>query len=319
MTYRKITITLLLCCFNLLGFGQLSQYKIDTCQYKYGIVKKRDWGSGNDIQIVPPLFTYLSEFNKYGLSLAMRTIPLVFASRDGKIFINLNSKYPDNYLSNYNISKVAYNGEYNIYLTYEKDTQSYKYGGITPEEVMAHPTLKNYMDSMGNYYQNIFPEIDSVLYGNYTVGTIDLYGLIDTNGKIVQPLVYRSIAISNSSIYPFINHNKVGFMDSAGKISINPVYDNYEKCNNVYYSYRMYYEGDLGEFYNFTDNLCKVLLNCKLGIMDIKGSVIIPIEYKLINYEYYNYDYPRKVYKIHTLDFKDNKQVFDRNGKEIKE
>ena len=142
---------------------------------------------------------------------------------------------------------------------------------------MAVPTLKNYMDSIGNYHLNIFPEIDSLLYGYFKVGTIDLYGLIDTNGKIVQPLVYRSIYIfdrfvRSSNIYPFMHHNKVGFMDSTGKVSINPIYDNYEKCNNVYYSYRMY-EGDLGEFYNFTDNLCKVLLNSKLGISDIKETL----------------------------------------------
>ena len=70
----------MLCCFNLLGFGQLEHFRIDTSSYKYGIIKKRDWGSGNDIQIVPPIFTYLSEFNKFGLSVAKRTIPLVFAS-----------------------------------------------------------------------------------------------------------------------------------------------------------------------------------------------------------------------------------------------
>lgn len=326
MTYRKITITLVLCCYNLLGFGQVERYSVESTGGLYGIYKD------NKQCVVPPIFNHLSNFNSNGLSIAIRIIPFVsitpgkvdtvfwkkyYPDKFIKDTIYLNGYYPDKFLHGYKM----WNPNWEITcFTNGKDTQYFEARWMYPEELML-PTSNDYMDSIGNYYLNIFHKLDQYGLNNHT--SIKLYGIIDTNGRIVQPLIYQSISfgeeyLRGQKFYTFVNRNKLGFMDTTGKIIISPKYD-----ENIIYRGREYWfymnESESAEFNSFFDNLCKVALKHKLGIIDINDNVIIPFEYQHIYYEYVNYNYPRKIYRIHTVDFNGNKKVFDKTGKEIKE
>jgi hypothetical protein len=79
----------------------------------------------------------------------------------------------------------------------------------------------------------------------------------------------------------------VGFIDSTGKIIINPIYDDGDKIFKLYYMYGMD-EGDMYYSNKFFDDRCKVSLNHKFGIIDINGNVILPFEYQHIYYEFYD-------------------------------
>lgn len=323
MTYKKITITFLLCCFSLLGIGQVERYSVEQTSGMYGIYK-----DGKEC-VVPPIFNHLSTFNSNGLSLAMRRIPFVsiglgfwdtvfwkkyYPNKFLKNTIYLNEYYPDKFLFGYKMGTP--NNAYTCF-TNGNDTQFFERKLITPEELMI-PSSNDYMDSMGNYYLNIFPEMDP--YGYHNHYSIDLYGIIDTNGRIVQPLIYQNISFENDflrsqKIYTFVYRNKVGFIDSTGKIIISSKYDRIDYFDDRY----MLQEGDVFESYNFIDNLCEVVFNNAAGVIDTKGNTILPFIYHFIRYEYVNSDYPRKIHRIHTIDFNGNKQVFDKTGKEIKE
>jgi len=88
------------------------------------------------------------------------------------------------------------------------------------------------------------------------------YGLVDTNGRVVLPIIYDLIGILGSKInnlYPINKGGKWGFLDHTGEIVTPVVHDKIISFKSMQY--------------------CKVSKGNKWGVVNTRGKYTVPIFY----------------------------------------
>jgi len=86
-----------------------------------------------------------------------------------------------------------------------------------------------------------------------------LYGIIDSTGKIVIPIIYDIIAPTDYNMYIVRKDGKMGWIDYNGNVKIPLIYDDAKD--------------------ELTGNLLRVKKGSKWGYIDIYGNEIIPFIY----------------------------------------
>ena len=158
----------------------------------------------------------------------------------------------------------------------------YKYGVANSTGELVVPFIYDYVGEYGyndgllqvqigeNWITDIYNGHDYGYYDSYK------YGVIDTSGEIVVPIIYdymfefqdgiAAVAIGNDwSDY------KWGFVDTSGKIIIPIEYD------NIYF-------GAYSAVIN--NDVLAVEKDGKYGVIDLNNQVIIPFEYERLTWDY---------------------------------
>src|SRR5450830_1605932 len=86
------------------------------------------------------------------------------------------------------------------------------------------------------------------------------WGYINTQGKMVTPIIYDEIDSFSNGLAPVKLKGKWGYINNKGKMVIPAVYD---------------------QTYGFFDGLACVVLNSKWGYIDTKGKMVIPAIYDI--------------------------------------
>lgn len=125
------------------------------------------------------------------------------------------------------------------------------------------------------------------------------YGVINPEGKLIIPCKYKKCMILGSKCFAVtLKTGKVGYLNDQNQWAIPPVYDNHIKS----------VEGMIGSEKSFL-----VSKNGKLGMIGMKGQILVPFQYEEINEAEYD---PTHFYGIMVK--KEGKYgLIDRNGKEI--
>jgi hypothetical protein len=191
---------------------------------------------------------------------------------------------------------------------------------LTMEDLLGSPR-KNYVDHWGNFYPNIFDFFtEKVMNGRELIYFHEQQGIINENGKVILPLIYDYVGLKyneillpcQNPIYPIVYRNKLGFIDSTGKVIIEPRFGNNIHSEGV----KDMTEGERFEINRFFDGICKIEENNKFGIIDTTGKVIIPIIYEHIYFEFTNeHDMPYEhIYYITAQDNTGNSFKYDLKG-----
>src|SRR5690606_2271481 len=145
--------------------------------------------------------------------------------------------FPELYLSEYRIIGVDQNYDYHI--SNGKDTLMLSLQYFLWEEFMdweaweeGRPADYKLTGDCTGYFSN---ENDSnyAKFSSYDRYRSTLQGLMESTGKIVQPLIYTEIAdfgdpyYARQELHPFVFKNKVGIMNDSGVIVIPATYDNH--------------------------------------------------------------------------------------------
>ncbi len=231
-------------------------------------------------------------------SLINLNVPYYYHASDDSIIINYwTLLYPDSSFNNYKVVGSILNKErYNFdFLVCDRKNNVLDYHNIydlSSEDMLSYK-YKNYVDQWGNFYPNVFKyESENISNGKEHVYFHYQIGIINENGKVVLPLIYDYVGLKynetllpcQNPIYPVVFRNKLGFIDSTGKVIIEPRFENNINSEGM----KDMTEGERFEINRFFDGICKIEENNKFGIIDITGKVIIPIIYEHIYFEYFN-------------------------------
>lgn len=189
--------------------------------------------------------------------------------------------------------------------------------------------LKGVNDTLGC---TILPcEYDGVRYDELSYMKISGYwitkngctGFADSNGKVIIPCdkYHRITDIRGGGVFFVVEYmGKKGLCDKNGMEIIKPLYDDIDAWKG----------------------LIKANNGIKQGVLDVKGNVIVPIEYTSISYNeklgnYYvelfkkkgiysldgkeilapKYDYIKNIDRGYIVDLNGKKGVYDKNGREV--
>jgi hypothetical protein len=261
------------------------------------------------ICIIPPIYASIGNFNKFGLASIARSAPFFslinpktpnyFHPSDDSVIINYwTLLYPDSSFNNYKVVGSILDKEryYFDFLVTDRKNNVLNYPNfynLTMEDLLGSPRHKNYVDQWGNFYPNVFNfYTENVLNGSELIFFHEQEGLINENGKVILPLIYDYVGLKynetllscQNPIYPIVYRNKLGFIDSLGKVIIEPKFENNIHSEGV----KDMTEGERFEINRFFDGICKIEENDRFGIIDTTGKVIIPLIYEHIYYEYSN-------------------------------
>lgn len=127
----------------------------------------------------------------------------------------------------------------------------------------------------------------------------NLYGVIDTQNKIIVPFYYKSISTNYRKQYYIVNQDgRYGFLNAKGQELVPPNYDFLELCST----------GDSKE-----KILLSIQKNKKFGIINTANEIIIPAIYDHID-RTFNRDKYKRIYlnkKCNLLD-RSHKIMFDK-------
>lgn len=275
--------------------------------------------------IIPPIYNSIGNFNKFGLARIARSapffshinlnVPYYYHASDDSIIINYwTLLYPDSSFNSYKVvGSILDKERYHFdFLVCDRKNNVLNYHNIydlSLEDMLGY-RHKNYVDQWGNFYPNVFKyERENIFNGKEHIYFHYQIGIINENGKVVLPLIYDyvglkendTLGINQNPIYPIVYRNKLGFIDSTGKVIIEPKFENNIHSEGV----KDMTEGERFEINRFFNGICTVKENNKFGIIDTTGKVIIPIIYEHIYYEFTNeHDIPYE--HIHYITAQDN-------------
>ena len=131
-----------------------------------------------------------------------------------------------------------------------------------------------FADSQGNevikcQYDGAYPFEN----GYAIVSKSDKYGIIDATGKVVLPLKYDNISKWND-LYLIKNDKNLGLASTSGEIVLKPEYSMITPTNR--YGKAMIAKGGKAAQHEKKTYMS----NAKHGIIDAKGNILIPAEYK---------------------------------------
>lgn len=275
----------------------------------YGIKQINIQNYSDTICITPPIYHSIGNFNKFGLATIVRsapffslinpTTPYYYHPSDDSIIINYwNLFYPDSSFINYKVvgsvlDRQRYYFDFLVSDNKNNILHYHNFYNLTLEELLGSYRHKNYVDQWGNFYPNIFNfSTGNIINGSELIFFHEQYGIINDKGKVVLPLIYDYVGLradevlykNQNPIYPIVFRNKLGFIDSTGKVIIEPKFENNINSEGV----KNMTESETLEINRFFDGICKIEENNKFGIIDTNGKVIIPIIYEHIYYEYSN-------------------------------
>ncbi|MDP3928710.1 MAG: WG repeat-containing protein [Bacteroidota bacterium] len=283
-------LILIQCLFVFIAKAQKSFVYFDNNYCAYGIKNVVNSFDYIDTSIItPPIYRRIENFNQFGLAVITRVAPLFSLFYDSNKQIPSfnqdsvyywNTLYPDSILNNYRIVGCGLNKEVPFnYLICDKTKKPITSSLIfaTIEQLLAGQ-YNNYVDQWGGLYPNVFNvSTEKVRNGSELIFLHEQYGLINEKGKVVLPLIYDYVGLkadevldkNQNPIYPIVYRNKLGFIDSTGKVIIEPRF----VLNDLDYIYENFYNG-----------ICKIKQNNKFGMIDTLGKVIIPFIYESIYY-----------------------------------
>jgi hypothetical protein len=318
---HQITIGIIILIQGLFVFNAMAQKSFvyyDNFNHSYGIKQViNPINSIDTIGITPPIYPRIENFNQFGMAVITRVAPLfsswsyfdtikqIFSFNFDSIYY-WNTLYPDSILNNYRIVGCGLNkeAEFNFLIcdkTNKPITSTLIFASI---EDLLTDKYNNYIDQWGNFYPNVFNVLtEKVMNGSELIFFHEQHGIINENGKVVLPLIYDYVGLkadevlykNQNPIYPIVFRNKLGFIDSTGKVIIEP-------------SFILDKDDYLDErFYN---GICTIKQNNKFGMIDTTGKVIIPIIYESI---YYNHS-DEHIDHITARDNTGNSFKFDLKG-----
>ncbi|MFZ4797873.1 MAG: WG repeat-containing protein [Bacteroidia bacterium] len=275
----------------------------------YGLKQNNKQNYSDTICITPPIYHSIGNFNKFGLATITRsapffslinpTTPNYYHPSDDSVIINYwYLFYPDSSFNNYKVVGSVLDKQRYYFDFWVSDSKNnvlhyHNFYNLTMEDLLGSIRHKNYVDQWGNFYPNVFNlSTEQVMNGSELIFFHDQKGLINENGKVVLPLIYDYVGLkadevlykNQNPIYPIVYRNKLGFIDSTGKVIIEPKFENNIHSEGV----KDMTEGERFEVNRFFDGICKIEENDKFGIIDKTGKVIIPIIYEHIYFEFTN-------------------------------
>ena len=109
-----------------------------------------------------------------------------------------------------------------------------------------------------------FDRIEPFSEGFAPVMKKDKWGFIDEKMKLVVSYTYHSVQQFEDCISSVTKNNKIGFINKSGKVVIDFLYD----------------ESD--DFAHFNNGLCVVMLDEKMGLVDLSGKLVVPCEMDVV-------------------------------------
>jgi hypothetical protein len=142
-------------------------------------------------------------------------------------------------------------------------------------------------------YQPTYFAADPLNKGRTKVKKASKHGLIDTNGKVIVPVIYEELEYFKDGRAMAKKSSKWGFINARGKEIIPFNYDSASYFNDGRAPVKkdgkygfINNEGDLvvpliyDQVFGFLDGTAKVMKDGKWGYIDMKGTQIIPIIYE---------------------------------------
>ena len=151
--------------------------------------------------------------------------------------------------------------------------------------------------------------------GNSRVTQGRKYGLIDSNRKLIIPLIYDEIDDFSSGYARVVLAQKTGFVNKKGEPAIPCIYDTDEQgITGAVTSYVMNNEtkittimvGSVGERRGFSEGLVCMVQNGKYGFIDKNNKTVIPFQFDGAD-NFYD--------SIAIVKQKDKYGAIDRNGR----
>jgi len=155
------------------------------------------------------------------------------------------------------------------------------------------------------------------------------WGIMDTTGKVISPTTYDSLTLLGGAYFIAANAGKVGLVDKNAKVVVPMKYSECDFHGSDWTVARVVLNGkvglidiktgiQIGQFYDdigyFYSGLAKVTLNKKKGFMNKAGKVVIPIIYDQADSFF---DAGEANVTTVTLNGKDI--VIDKTGKKVKD
>ncbi len=274
----------------------------------YGIKQINIQNYSDTICITPPIYHSIGNFNKFGLATIARSAPFFslinpktpyyYHPSDDSIIINYwYLYYPDSSFNNYKVvgsvlDKQRYYFDFLVSNQKNNVLHYHNFYNLTMEDLFGYQH-KNFVDQWGNFYPNVFNfSTENILNGSELIFFHEQEGLINENGKVILPLIYDYVGLEynetllscQNPIYPIVYRNKLGFIDSLGKVIIEPKFENNIHSEGV----KDMTEGERFEINRFFDGICKIEENDRFGIIDTTGKVIIPLIYEHIYFDFSN-------------------------------
>ena len=194
----------------------------------------------------------LQILNQEGKPITNESFSYVGSFSEGLFPVEKNEKY--GYL----------NKKGKLVIPYKYDFANEMYKGVAIIKINGKYGL---IDNKGNY--KISPQLEDVYFDNLKIGIITfikdgLVGLMDKNGKILVPSKYETIGKIENGFAPAKINGKYGLIDTKGS-TIIPFRYNY-----------------LGGFTNGISSSFIENENAKMGLLDIKGNILLNPEYDFV-------------------------------------
>ena len=151
---------------------------------------------------------------------------------------------------------------------------SEQYGMINERNEVIIPLTHAYV---GSVFEGFLSAQDATNY---------LYGFYSANGKLVVPFKYEVANNFNGGLAAVRENNKWGFIDTAGKMVIQPQFDGSNPNEENSWMDAYGFDFDLG--YNFYDGYCIATKNGLDGIIDKSGKVVVDFMYASLQLNYEN-------------------------------
>lgn len=167
-----------------------------------------------------------------------------------------------------------------------------------PRMVLQEGDKQYLADNDGNILSAAYEEVNISGNGFYSFYLNDKKGIMDINGKVVFPPKYEEIERYEEGFYPFQQGGKWGFMDKNFNVKIAPKYggpvayaffkglSHYSVNNKVGFmdtTGKIVLPAIYDEAGMFNDEgHCMVSLKGKFGVIDRTGKFIIPAQYENI-------------------------------------
>ncbi len=240
------------------------------------------------------------------------------------IIIAVPTKKDDEIIQNLARGADITNDAYYAKMIDESNAQYIRNGVLPPSKESWLRTIENIRkNEWPAKWPTFYPSIDS---GYATVKQRGRYGVIDTTGKIIIPIIWQYASIFRNGL-AFVQtmgpDSKTGFMNKANKLVIPLKYEDCYlgfsegvaavKLNGKWGFIDVNDDTAIPFLYDevtaFKDGFAVVKQNKKYGVIDKTGIEIIPIKYQAIN--------QLTLEKIFVFKQKDKWGAFDEKGKVI--
>ena len=277
----------------------------ETAYYKYGIIAD----NGKEVF---PVYDEIYDFYKgYAVVIIKEKFGLI--NKEGTLIVPV--KYDYIFRCDGNLIAVRNNNKWALFDKTGKQVTDFKYDGLEyVQEGFYVVRVNNKLGVIDEKGKEIIPEKYEKFEGNFNDGILavsihDKWGYVNSEGKEITPIKYE-YADEFKDGRAKVNFNyKEGLIDKNGKVIVPLIYNDLFRLGNGLSDVGVVNEKDrlnMGvvnekngklvtslkyeDLYNyqhldipFSGKLARIQLNDKIGLVDDKGKIIVPILYDSID------------------------------------